>query len=83
MLIQYFPPFRGDESQSDPSCDSGVSHRKCLAPVSHMMSTSCTMKLQLLEQNCDGNVCQRVSDDTKRNYIEVVTNMMMVKVDEI
>lgn len=47
------------------------------------MSTSCTMKLQLLEQNCDGNVCQRVSDDTKRNYIEVVTNMMMVKVDEI
>ena len=36
-------------------------------------STSCTMKLQLQEKTCDGNVCQHVPDETTR-----MTNMIMV-----
>lgn len=36
-------------------------------------STSCTMKLQLQEKTCDGDVCQHVPDETDR-----MTNMIMV-----
>lgn len=38
-------------------------------------STSCTMKLQLQEQNCDGDMCQHVHDE-KKNYTAVVTSRL-------